>query len=514
MTIGELIDVIRGLSFSKELDTLSEPIVREIVSRLTFLVSVGLDYLSMDRTSSTLSGGEAQRIRLATQVGSGLVGVCYVLDEPTIGLHARDNKRLLKTLRHLADIGNSVIVVEHDEAIIRHADHVIDVGVGAGKHGGSIIAQGDVKTIESSKTSMTGAFLTKQRSIKIPSHRRTVEEAQGLLIKGARVNNLSDIEVSVPLGSFVCVTGVSGSGKSSLINTVLLNGMRSQLMKKQLQPSHCDSITNLGSIDRIIEVDQSPIGRTPRSNPATYTNIFDGIRVLFSKTRESRIRGYKPGRFSFNVKGGRCEACSGQGVKKIEMHFLPDAYVTCEECDGTRYNTETLEVMWRGYTICDILHMTIEDAAKVFESHGRIERMLHCLNDVGLNYLTLGQPSTTLSGGEAQRVKLASELGVRTNNHTLYVLDEPTTGLHFADVERLLEVIQRLVDAGNSVVVIEHNLDVIKCADWIIDLGPEGGDQGGSVVVSGTPEQVATCTSSHTGKELKKILSKKKLAIA
>lgn len=514
MTIGELVDVIQDLSLSDENETISEPIVREIVSRLTFLVSVGLNYLSMDRASSTLSGGEAQRIRLATQVGSGLVGVCYVLDEPTIGLHARDNKRLLKTLRHLADIGNTVIVVEHDEGIIRSADHIIDIGIGAGKHGGSIIAQGNIKAIESSSESLTGEFLTKKRSVSIPEQRRTVEQSNGLQILGAKVNNLRNLDVSVPLGTLVCVTGVSGSGKSSLINTVLLDGMRSLLSKKPLKTSYCNSITNIDSIDRVIEVDQSPIGRTPRSNPATYTNIFDGIRVLFSKTRESRIRGYKPGRFSFNVKGGRCEACSGQGVKKIEMHFLPDAYVTCEECNGTRYNTETLEVLWKGHTICDILNLTIEDAAKVFESHGRIERMLQCLNEVGLDYLTLGQPSTTLSGGEAQRVKLASELGVRTNNHTLYILDEPTTGLHFADVERLLDVIQRLVDAGNSVVVIEHNLDVIKCADWIIDLGPEGGDQGGTIVTSGTPEEVAACSTSYTGHELKKILSNKKLAIA
>ena len=514
MTIGELVDVIQGLTLTEEHETISEPIVREIANRLTFLVSVGLDYLSMDRASSTLSGGEAQRIRLATQVGSGLVGVCYVLDEPTIGLHARDNKRLLKTLRHLADIGNTVIVVEHDEGIIRNADHIIDVGIGAGKHGGSIIAQGDIKAIENSTDSLTGEYLTKKRSVAIPEYRRVVEKSNCLHIHGARVNNLRNLNVDIPLGLLICVTGVSGSGKSSLINSVLLNGMRSLLSKKQLRTSDCDSIGNIGSIDRVIEVDQSPIGRTPRSNPATYTNIFDGIRVLFSKTREARIRGYKPGRFSFNVKGGRCEACSGQGVKKIEMHFLPDAYVTCEECDGTRYNTETLEVLWKDYTICDILNMTIEDAAKVFESHGRIERMLQCLNEVGLHYLTLGQPSTTLSGGEAQRVKLASELGVRTNNHTLYVLDEPTTGLHFADVDRLLEVIQRLVDAGNSVVVIEHNLDVIKSADWIIDLGPEGGDQGGSIVTSGTPEAVAGCSRSYTGKELKKVLSKKKLVTA
>lgn len=514
MTIGELLGVMQNLTLSEEQNCISEPIVREILNRLSFLVSVGLDYLSMDRTSSTLSGGEAQRIRLATQVGSGLVGVCYVLDEPTIGLHARDNKRLLNTLRHLTDIGNTVIVVEHDEGIIRNADHVIDVGVGAGKHGGSIIAQGTVKTIENSTESLTGQFLTKKRSVVIPKARRVNEKSNSLQIQGAKANNLRNLDVEIPLGLLVCVTGVSGSGKSSLINTVLLDGLRSLLRKKQSVTPFFDSISNIGSIDRIIEVDQSPIGRTPRSNPATYTNIFDGIRILFSKTREAKIRGYKPGRFSFNVKGGRCEACSGQGVKKIEMHFLPDAYVTCEECGGKRYNTETLEVLWKGYTICDILNMTIEDAVNVFDNHGRIERMLQCLNDVGLHYLTLGQPSTTLSGGEAQRVKLASELGVRANNHSLYILDEPTTGLHFADVERLLEVIQRLVEVGNSVVIIEHNLDVIKSADWLIDLGPEGGDQGGTIVTAGTPEEVAACTSSYTGQELKKILSSKKMAIA
>ena len=514
MTIGDLVETIEALRFGRELEAIAEPILREIISRLTFLVSVGLDYLSMDRTSSTLSGGEAQRIRLATQVGSGLVGVCYVLDEPTIGLHARDNTRLLKTLRHLADIGNTVIVVEHDEGIIRSADHIIDIGPGAGKHGGKIVAQGNVSTIEKSNQSLTGAYLTRERTVKLPKRRRRSIDADAIQVRGARINNLRDIDVSFPVGSLICVTGVSGSGKSSLINNVLLECVRCVLQKKDLNTVYCDSIMNLGAIDRIIEVDQSPIGRTPRSNPATYTNIFDGIRTLFSKTRESKIRGYKPGRFSFNVKGGRCEACSGQGLKKIEMHFLPDAYVTCEECNGTRYNTETLEILWRGYTICDVLNMTIEDATSVFESHGRIERMLQCLNDVGLEYLTLGQPSTTLSGGEAQRVKLASELGVRTNNHTMYVLDEPTTGLHFADVERLLQVMQRLVDAGNSVVVIEHNLEVIKCADWIIDLGPEGGDLGGTVVTSGTPEEVAEVKASYTGIELRKILPKKKLITA
>ena len=500
MTIGCVLEQIRTLNFKEEVATIAEPILKEISSRLTFLVSVGLDYLSLNRTSGTLSGGEAQRIRLATQVGSGLVGVCYVLDEPTIGLHARDTKRLLATLRHLSDIGNTVLIVEHDEGIMRSSDHVIDVGPLAGFHGGEIIAQGTVSAIEKSATSLTGKYLSKKLTVPLPKERR--EYLKELEIVRARKNNLRDISVSIPLGCLVCVTGVSGSGKSSLINGVLLAGVRSQLQNKKVRTDIFGSITSIDELDRVIEVDQSPIGRTPRSNPATYTGIFDGIRALFAKTRESKIRGYTQGRFSFNVKGGRCEACQGQGVKKIEMHFLPDAFVTCEECDGLRYNAETLEVKWRGYTISDILHTTIEDAAKIFETHGRIERMLQCLIDVGLGYLTLGQPSTTLSGGEAQRVKLASELGVNTNNHTLYILDEPTTGLHFADIDKLIEVIQRLVNAGNSVVIIEHNMDVIKCADWIIDLGPEGGDAGGMVVATGTPEQVAKCKKSFTGKEL------------
>jgi len=500
MTIGSVLEQIRTLNFKEEVATIAEPILKEISSRLTFLVSVGLDYLSLNRTSGTLSGGEAQRVRLATQVGSELVGVCYVLDEPTIGLHARDTKRLLATLRHLSDIGNTVLIVEHDEGIMRSSDHVIDVGPLAGFHGGEIIAQGTVTAIEKSAASLTGKYLSKKLTVPLPKERR--EYLKELEIVRARKNNLRDISVSIPLGCLVCVTGVSGSGKSSLINGVLLAGVRSHLQNKKVRTDIFDSITSIDELDRVIEVDQSPIGRTPRSNPATYTGIFDGIRALFAKTRESKIRGYTQGRFSFNVKGGRCEACQGQGVKKIEMHFLPDAFVTCEECDGLRYNAETLEVKWRGYTISDILHTTIEDAAKIFETHGRIERMLQCLIDVGLGYLTLGQPSTTLSGGEAQRVKLASELGVNTNNHTLYILDEPTTGLHFADIDKLIEVIQRLVNAGNSVVIIEHNMDVIKCADWIIDLGPEGGDAGGMVVATGTPEQVAKCKKSFTGKEL------------
>ena len=500
MTIGYVLQRIQQLQWKDEIALIAEPILKEITSRLKFLVSVGLDYLSLNRTSGTLSGGEAQRIRLATQVGSGLVGVCYVLDEPTIGLHARDTKRLLATLKHLSDIGNTVLMVEHDEGIIRSADHLIDVGPRAGVLGGKVVAEGSVKDIEKCKASLTGKYLVGTNSIQMPNERRIA--TNGIKITGAVKNNLKKIDAIFPLGTLVCVTGVSGSGKSSLVNGVLLEGVRSLLQKKKIPDGLCDSIKNISKLDRVIEVDQSPIGRTPRSNPATYTGIFDGIRTLFSLTKESKIRGYKLGRFSFNVKGGRCEACQGQGLKKIEMHFLPDAFVTCEECEGLRYNAETLQVKWRGYTISDILNTTIEDAAKIFESHGRIERMLQCLIDVGLGYLTLGQPSTTLSGGEAQRVKLASELGVKTNNHTLYILDEPTTGLHFADIDKLIEVVQRLVNAGNSVVIIEHNMDVIKCADWILDLGPEGGNAGGLILTTGTPEEVATCKNSYTGKEL------------
>jgi len=507
LTISDVLEVIKDLEFSKEMTKIAKPILKEIINRLTFLISVGLDYLSLDRTSGTLSGGEAQRIRLATQVGSGLVGVCYVLDEPTIGLHARDNARLLKTLRHLADIGNTVLIVEHDEMIIRSADHIVDVGPAAGIHGGTIVAEGSAEQLEQCKGSITGEFLSKKRSIATPESRRVKDSKNLATIHSATHNNLKNIDVSFPLQSLVCVTGVSGSGKSSLVNHSLLETAKSMMKSEKKKSEFCKKITGLQRIDRIIEVDQSPIGRTPRSNPATYTGIFDGIRSLFTQTREAKIRGYQPGRFSFNVKGGRCEACQGQGVKRIEMHFLPDTYVICEECNGARYNAETLQVKWRGYTIADILNTTIEDAIVIFESHTRIERMLRCLFDVGLGYLTLGQRSTTLSGGEAQRVKLASELGVHTNNHTLYVLDEPTTGLHFADIEKLLDVLQRLVNAGNSVVVIEHNLDVIKCADWIIDLGPEGGDGGGEIVAQGTPEQISICKKSFTGKVLKKVLA-------
>ncbi|MCH2147594.1 MAG: excinuclease ABC subunit UvrA, partial [Phycisphaerales bacterium] len=506
LTIAELLEVVNAIALTSEQTKIAEPILKEIKSRLTFLVSVGLDYLSLNRTSSTLSGGESQRIRLATQVGSGLVGVCYVLDEPTIGLHARDNERLLKTLHHLSAIGNTVLVVEHDEEIIRSADHIVDVGPQAGLHGGKIVCQGSLDEILKHKQSLTSKYLNGTLAIPTPAKRRAVLFDNSLSVTEAVQNNLKKVDVDLPLNVMTCITGVSGSGKSSLVNQVLLSQMARVMKGESVDQSLCKSVDGIGNIDRLIEVDQSPIGRTPRSNPATYTGIFDHIRSLFTQTREAKIRGYKPGRFSFNVKGGRCESCQGQGVKRIEMHFLPDTYVTCEECNGARYNSETLEVKWRGYTISDILNATIEDACEIFASHPKIARMLDCLKDVGLSYLTLGQPSTTLSGGEAQRVKLASELGVQSKKQTLYVLDEPTTGLHFADIDKLLLVLHRLVDAGNTVIIIEHNLEIIKNADWVIDLGPEGGDGGGEIVCEGTPEQVAKHKSSFTGRALKGVV--------
>jgi len=549
LTITEADAFIAGLDLSPEREQIAEPIVREVGNRLRFLRSVGLEYLSLDRKTATLSGGEAQRIRLATQVGSGLVGACYVLDEPTIGLHQRDNERLIRTLRHLSDIGNTVLVVEHDEAVIRAADHVIDLGPGPGVHGGRIVAQGSVRDICAEEASITGQYLSDRRCIQTPARRRRVTDKRAIVVKGARHNNLKGIDVAFPLGGFVCVTGVSGSGKSSLVNDVLLPAARARLYGSRERPGAHRRVNGLHQIDRVIEVDQSPIGRTPRSNPATYTGLFDDIRRVFTQTKEARIRGYKPGRFSFNVAagkgGGRCEACQGQGLKRIEMHFLPDVYVQCELCTGKRYNRETLEVAYRGKTIADVLDMTIEEACEFFENHPKILRYAACLRDVGLDYVRLGQPSTTLSGGEAQRVKLATELGKGrsvlgsdtggavgradsngesmcspaggtnksratesrgTDGTTLFILDEPTTGLHFEDIRKLIGVLYRLADAGNTLVVIEHNLDVIKCADWIIDLGPEGGDAGGTLVASGTPEQVARCKGSHTGAYLRNVL--------
>lgn len=518
MTIDQAIGFFETIELNQEQRHIAEPILREINARLGFLASVGLNYLTLDRTSQTLSGGEAQRIRLATQVGSGLVGVCYVLDEPTIGLHQRDNDRLISTLRRLADIGNTVLVVEHDEGMIRAADHIIDIGPGPGRRGGTVVVQGTLDDILAHETSQTGAYLSLRKSIQTPRKRRAVDESRAVVVKGARANNLKSIDVAFPLGGLICVTGVSGSGKSTLVNEILLKAAKREVYGSRIVPGPHTRVNGLGKIERVIEVDQSPIGRTPRSNPATYTGIFDDIRRLFAQTKESRIRGYEAGRFSFNVKGGRCEACQGQGVKKIEMHFLPDVFVTCEVCKGKRYNRETLEIAYKHKTIADVLDMTVEDALQFFDAHPRIVRMVQCLHDVGLDYLQLGQPSTTLSGGEAQRIKLASELGNASTAHTLYVLDEPTTGLHFADVDRLLTVLNRLADQGHTLVVIEHNLDVIKCADWVIDLGPEGGNGGGSVVATGTPEQIARVKASHTGRFLKPLVeqtrSRKRAAVA
>jgi excinuclease ABC subunit A len=480
-------------------------ILREISERLQFLENVGIGYLSMDRAASTLSGGEAQRIRLATQIGSSLVGVLYILDEPSIGLHQRDNAKLIATLERLRDLGNTVIVVEHDEQTMRSADHLVDLGPGAGEHGGWIVAEGTAAKVQRVKESLTGQFLAGTRTIEPPAQRRT--PSGYVEIVGASQHNLRDVDVHVPLGTLTCVTGVSGSGKSTLVNEVLYKAVANRLHRARQRPGAHRAIRGLEQLDKIIAVDQSPIGRTPRSNPATYTGLFDVIRDLFSKTQEARARGYKPGRFSFNVKGGRCEVCRGDGQIKIEMHFLPDVYVPCEQCDGRRYNRETLEVKFKGKSIAEVLAMPVEEALKFFEHIPKIRRRLETLDAVGLGYIRLGQPATTLSGGEAQRVKLATELSKVATGRTLYILDEPTTGLHFADVQRLLEVLQRLVDAGNSVVVIEHNLDVIKCADRLVDMGPEGGEEGGMVIAAGTPEEVAGERASHTGEFLREILA-------
>ena len=479
-------------------------ILREISERLQFLENVGIGYLSMDRAAATLSGGEAQRIRLATQIGSSLVGVLYILDEPSIGLHQRDNSKLIATLERLRDLGNTVIVVEHDEQTMRAADHLVDRGPGAGEHGGRIVAQGTAVQVQRVKESLTGQFLAGTRTIAPPAKRRV--PSGYLKVKGATQHNLRDVDASFALGTLTCVTGVSGSGKSTLVNEILYKALASRLHRARQRPGAHRAIEGLEQLDKIIAVDQSPIGRTPRSNPATYTGLFDVIRDLFSKTQEARARGYKPGRFSFNVKGGRCEVCKGDGQIKIEMHFLPDVYVPCEQCHGKRYNRETLEIHFKGKSIADVLDMPIEQAVKFFEHIPKVRRRLETLNAVGLGYVRLGQPATTLSGGEAQRVKLATELSKVATGRTLYILDEPTTGLHFADVQRLLEVLQRLVDAGNSVVVIEHNLDVIKCADRLIDMGPEGGDEGGMVIAAGTPEEVAAEPASHTGHFLAELL--------
>ncbi len=488
---------IDALEMTETERAIARLIVKEVAERLSFLVNVGIGYLSLSRSARTLSGGEAQRIRLATQIGSSLVGVMYVLDEPSIGLHQRDNEKLIGTLERLRDLGNTVIVVEHDEGTMKAADHLVDLGPGAGEHGGEVVAAGTPLEVEANPNSLTGRYLAGSEQIELPEERRKPKGE--LTVRGAREHNLTGVDVGIPLGVLTCVTGVSGSGKSTLVNSTLHPAVANRLHRSKLRPGPHDGIDGIEQIDKIINIDQSPIGRTPRSNPATYTGVFDHIRQLFAATQESRARGYKPGRFSFNVKGGRCEVCRGDGQIKIEMHFLPDVYVPCEQCHGHRYNRETLEVRFKGKSIADVLEMSIEEAQPFFESIPKIARRLKTLNDVGLGYVRLGQPATTLSGGEAQRIKLASELSKVATGSTLYILDEPTTGLHFADVRRLLEVLARLVDAGNSVVVIEHDLDVIKSADWVIDLGPEGGDGGGEIVATGTPEQVAEVAGSHTG---------------
>ena len=512
MTIADALVYFDSLPLDQERRQIAEMILREIHHRLRFLADVGLDYISLNRTAATLSGGEAQRIRLATQVGSGLVGVCYVLDEPTIGLHQRDNQRLIRTLKHLRDMGNTVLVVEHDEETMRTADQVVDMGPGAGRRGGRIVAQGSIDDICRADQSITGKYLSRQLQIPLPQRRRELSEKRCIEVCGCRENNLKDLTARFPLGGIICVTGVSGSGKSTLVNQTLLPAIRRRLHNSKDKPGAFEKILGTGHVDKVIEIDQSPIGRTPRSNPATYTSVFDLIRQLFAKTREAKIRGYKPGRFSFNVKGGRCEACQGQGTKRIEMHFLPDVYVTCQECKGSRYNRETLEVKYKGKNISDVLDMRVEAAAGFFENFPKVKQLLKALGDVGLGYVNLGQSSTTLSGGEAQRVKLATELGKTATGHTLYVLDEPTTGLHFADIQNLLNVLNRLADMGNTIIVIEHNLDVIKCADWIIDLGPEGGDAGGTIVAEGDPETIARKRKSYTGRYLAKHLKTAKPA--
>ena len=484
---------------------IAQQIVKEIRSRLQFLSDVGLGYLTLARSSGTLSGGESQRIRLATQIGSSLMGVLYILDEPSIGLHQRDNDKLLETLKHLRDIGNTLIVVEHDEDTMRAADFIVDVGPGAGSHGGEIVAAGTVDEIIACPRSITGQYLSGVKKIPVPTTRR-VGNGQFLTVRGASENNLKNVDVEIPLGTFTCVTGVSGSGKSSLVNEVLNKTLLAKLNHARTRPGACRCVEGIDQLDKVIDIDQSPIGRTPRSNPATYTGLFNDIRDLFASTNDAKIRGYGPGRFSFNVKGGRCEACSGDGLVKIEMHFLADVYVPCEVCHGARYNRETLEVQYKGKNIAQVLDMTAEEAVDFFENLPKIRRKAQTLVEVGLGYVMLGQSSTTLSGGEAQRVKLATELARVSTGRTIYILDEPTTGLHAADVHKLIEVLQRLVDAGNTVLVIEHNLDVIKTADHIIDLGPEGGDGGGYIVATGTPEEVAQVPESYTGQYLKKYL--------
>jgi excinuclease ABC subunit A len=506
LPIGELTKLLRTLELSERDQQIAGRVLKEINARLGFLLDVGLDYLTLDRASATLAGGEAQRIRLATQIGSGLVGVLYVLDEPSIGLHQRDNHRLLETLLRLRDLGNTLIVVEHDEDTIRAADWVVDIGPRAGEHGGQIVVSGPLDELLNSEESLTGAYLTGRESIALPAKRRKVTSGKEIVVKGATEHNLRGVDVAFPLGCFIAVTGVSGSGKSTLVNDILYAALAKELHGTRIVPGKHAKVTGMHQLDKVVHVDQGPIGRTPRSNPATYTGVFDHVRRLFAQTTEAKIRGYQPGRFSFNIKGGRCEACAGDGTIKIEMQFLPDVYVPCEVCHGARYNTDTLQVHYKGKTIADVLNMPIEEAAGFFEPVPAIYRHLKTLVDVGLGYVRLGQPAPTLSGGEAQRVKLASELQRRSTGRTIYVLDEPTTGLHFDDIRKLLGVLNQLVDSGNTVIVIEHNLDVIKTADWVIDLGPEGGSRGGEVIATGTPEKIAKVQESYTGQFLSRIL--------
>jgi len=510
LSIAECAEFLKKLSLNAREKQIAERVLKEVHARLGFLLDVGLDYLSLERPAATLSGGEAQRIRLATQIGSGLVGVLYVLDEPSIGLHQRDNRRLIETLTRLRDLGNTLIVVEHDEDTIRTADWIVDIGPGAGEHGGKVVSSGDYQALITAKDSITGAYLSGRTKIEIPAKRRAIDSKRMLGVKAARENNLQNIDVNFPLGAFVAVTGVSGSGKSTLVNDILYSVLANKLNGARIVPGRHRTITGLDHLDKVVHVDQSPIGRTPRSNPATYTGVFDKVRALFAETAEAKIRGYQQGRFSFNVKGGRCENCSGDGTITIEMNFLPDVYVPCEVCHGARYNRETLEVHYKGKTIAEVLDMPIEHAAEFFESVPAISRYLKTLNDVGLGYVRLGQSAPTLSGGEAQRVKLATELQRRSTGRTIYVLDEPTTGLHFEDVRKLLLVLDRLVETGNTVIVIEHNLDVIKSADWVIDMGPEGGSGGGLVIAEGTPEEVAKNKKSYTGTFLAEVLKPKK----
>ena len=505
MSVNDALKFISELKFSQRNEMIAKPILKEVCERLSFLQSVGLDYLTLSRSSGTLSGGESQRIRLATQIGSSLVGVLYILDEPSIGLHQRDNDRLLATLKKLRDLGNTLIVVEHDEDTMRAADYIVDIGPGAGIHGGNVVCSGTLSELEKCTESITSDYLTGRKQIPVPQKRRKGNGLK-LSVKGAAENNLKNINVDIPLGKFVCVTGVSGSGKSSFVNDIVYKVLASKLNRAKTIPGKFKSVEGIENLDKVIDIDQSPIGRTPRSNPATYTGVFNDIRELFAQTKDAKAHGYSAGRFSFNVKGGRCEACQGDGILKIEMHFLPDIYVPCEVCGGSRYNRETLNIKYKGKNIYDVLEMTVEEGMNFFESVPKIHRKLKTLFDVGLGYVKIGQSATTLSGGEAQRVKLATELSKRSTGKTIYILDEPTTGLHTADVHKLIEVLQQLVDAGNTVLVIEHNLDVIKTADYIIDLGPDGGDRGGTVVCAGTPEKVCKCEKSYTGQFLKKYL--------